>query len=203
MAAPREAFLPPFLLRFCLVSLLAACSCVSGQRSAVHVITSENFDDVSSGDWMLEFYAPWCPACKQFAKTWESFAEWTAGDENGLRVGKVDVTVETGLSGQFFVTHLPSIFHIHEGEVRAYSGSRVLSDLQSFVEGEEWKEQEPLPWWRSPTAKHMKVLGMTYWVSQKGKELQTLLEEDYGLPTYAVFVVIAIATIGVGLLLGG
>ena len=44
---------------------------------------------------------------------------------------------------------------------------------------------------------------MTYWLSQRGKELQTILEEDYELPTYAVFVVIAVATILIGLLLGG
>ena len=47
-------------------------------------------------------YAPWCPACKQFAKTWESFAEWAAAEKNGLRVGKVDVTTESG-------THIPPI----------------------------------------------------------------------------------------------
>ena len=38
-------------------------------------------------------YAPWCPACKQFTDTWESFADWAI--ERGMKVGKVDVTVET------------------------------------------------------------------------------------------------------------
>lgn len=41
-------------------------------------------------------YAPWCPACQQFTETWERFAQWAAEDKSfRLRVGKVDVSVET------------------------------------------------------------------------------------------------------------
>ena len=44
---------------------------------------------------------------------------------------------------------------------------------------------------------------MIFWLSEKAKEFQDLLEKDYQLPTYAVFIVIAVATIVVGLTLGG
>ena len=49
----------------------------------------------------------------------------------------------------------------------------------------------------------MKGVGMIFWLSEKAKEFQDLLEKDYQLPTYAVFIVIAVATIVVGLTLGG
>ena len=49
----------------------------------------------------------------------------------------------------------------------------------------------------------MKSVGMIFWLSEKAKEFQVLLEEKYELPTYAVFIVIALATIVVGLGLGG
>ena len=49
----------------------------------------------------------------------------------------------------------------------------------------------------------MKSVGMIFWLSEKAKEFQVLLEERYELPTYAVFIVIALATIVVGLALGG
>jgi hypothetical protein len=115
----------------------------------------------------------------------------------------VDITTESGLAGQFMVTHLPSIFHIHEGEVRSYEGKRTLDDLQQYIEREEWREVNPMPWWKSPTAGHMKALGVTYWLSQKGRELQTMLEDEYELPTYTIFIIIAVATIVIGLGLGG
>lgn len=38
-------------------------------------------------------YAPWCPACKQFASTWESFANEMK--DTDVRVGKVDVTADS------------------------------------------------------------------------------------------------------------
>ena len=49
----------------------------------------------------------------------------------------------------------------------------------------------------------MKSVGLIFWLSEKAKEFQVVLEERYELPTYAVFIVIALATIVVGLALGG
>ena len=49
----------------------------------------------------------------------------------------------------------------------------------------------------------MKGVGMIFWLSEKAKEFQVLLEQEYDLPTYAVFIIIAVATIVVGLTLGG
>ena len=49
----------------------------------------------------------------------------------------------------------------------------------------------------------MKSVGMIFWLSEKAKEFQVVLEEQYELPTYAVFIIIALTTIVVGLGLGG
>ncbi len=49
----------------------------------------------------------------------------------------------------------------------------------------------------------MRGLGVVFWLSERAKDLQVVLEKDYELPSYAVFVVIAIATIVVGLTFGG
>ena len=56
IVVPREA---PSLSRLSLLVLCLALSCClgRGEESAVRVITTENFDDVSQGDWMLELYA--------------------------------------------------------------------------------------------------------------------------------------------------
>ena len=49
----------------------------------------------------------------------------------------------------------------------------------------------------------MYLIGTIFWFSEKAKEVQVVLEKDYELPTYAIFILIAIATIVIGLLLGG
>jgi thiol-disulfide isomerase/thioredoxin len=42
-------------------------------------------------------YAPWCPACQNLQPEWESFAEW--GEDLEVKVAKVDVTEQTGITG--------------------------------------------------------------------------------------------------------
>ncbi len=49
----------------------------------------------------------------------------------------------------------------------------------------------------------MRGIGVIFWLSEQAKVLQEKLEKEYQLPTYAVFIVIAIATIVLGLSLGG
>lgn len=188
--------------------LLASVPSGQGEEAAeepgqVAVITNENFAQVEEGEWMLEFYAPWCPACKQFASIWESFAAWAEHSESEVRVGKVDVTAESLLSGQFMVTHLPTVFHIKDGVVRMYQKQRLLSELTEYIEEELWREEDPISAWRSPMSYHMKIIGLTFWFSEKAKEIQVYLEQEYSIPTYGVFIIIAIGTIVIGLILGG
>lgn len=49
----------------------------------------------------------------------------------------------------------------------------------------------------------MFVVGSIFWLSEKGRDIQETLEKDYNLPTYAIFGLIALGTIVVGLVLGG
>ena len=50
---------------------------------------------------MIEFYAPWCPACQNLQPEWESFAEW--GEDLEVNVAKVDVTEQPGSLSLWFI----------------------------------------------------------------------------------------------------
>ncbi|XP_052640024.1 thioredoxin-related transmembrane protein 4 isoform X2 [Harpia harpyja] len=119
-------------------------------RSRVQVLGGSNWSLVLQGQWMLEFYAPWCPACQQIELTWESFAK--ESERLDITVGKVDVTQEPGLSGRFFVTTLPTIYHANDGVFRRYRGSRTLEDLQGYVLERKWEAVEPVAGWKSPSS---------------------------------------------------
>ena len=55
MAAGKEAYrLPRFGGLANLVALLVACSWACSRASPVEVITSEDFDRLLTGDWMVE-----------------------------------------------------------------------------------------------------------------------------------------------------
>lgn len=120
------------------------------EQSRVLPMTASNWTLVMEGEWMLKFYAPWCPSCQQTDSEWETFAK--NGDILQISVGKVDVIQEPGLSGRFFVTTLPAFFHAKDGIFRRYRGPGVYEDLQNYILEKKWQSVEPLTGWKSPAS---------------------------------------------------
>ncbi|XP_054282857.1 thioredoxin-related transmembrane protein 1-like isoform X2 [Macrosteles quadrilineatus] len=169
-------------------------------KSQLFSLNEENWDAMLSGEWMVEFYAPWCPACKAMQSVWEEFSGWSK--DLNIKVGQVDVTQSPGLSGRFMVTALPTIFHVLNGEFRQYKGSREKDSFISFIEEDKWKAIEPIPGWKSPSSFQMSIVSYFFKMSQLLRAVHTRLMEDYGLPTWGSYLIFAIATIFVGALLG-
>ncbi|KAG2457464.1 TMX1 protein, partial [Polypterus senegalus] len=78
----------PLLLIFTV--LLSWPLLVEVKEHHIRVISDNNWKDILEGEWMIEFYAPWCPACQQLQKEWADFAEW--GEDLDVNIAKVDVT---------------------------------------------------------------------------------------------------------------
>lgn len=150
---------------------------------------------------MVEFFAPWCPACQGFAPTWERFAGWSEGKE--VRVAQVNVQEEMGLSGQFLISQLPTICHIKDGEVRFMDFSGTYDSLVSYVENETWKIKEPVPWWKNPLSPHFRVLGKVVDMTKFAQVAYEKLTIEYGFSNYAVFGMAIGATIVLGFVFGG
>lgn len=169
------------------------------QQSLIE-LNEDNWRLMLKGEWMVEFFAPWCPACKNLAPTWERFAT-TASDIN-VNVAKIDVTTSPSLSGRFFVTALPTIYHVKEGEFRQYRGSRDGDALMFFVKQKQWSKLEPISAWKKPDTIHMSVLSYFFKLSHTLKDFNGRLQEEYGLPTWGSYALFAIGTIFVGAALG-
>ncbi|XP_066535988.1 thioredoxin-related transmembrane protein 1 isoform X4 [Hoplias malabaricus] len=84
---------------------------VSAQRENLRVITDGNWEEILTGEWMIEFFAPWCPACQQLQPVWNEIAE--LAEDLGINIAKVDVTEQPGLSGRFIITALPTIYQMN------------------------------------------------------------------------------------------
>ncbi|XP_067007173.1 thioredoxin-related transmembrane protein 1 [Anabrus simplex] len=187
------------VLRISLVLIFLQLYCVVGKDNVIK-LNEDNWEEMLTQEWMVEFYAPWCPACKALQPMWEDFSTWS--DDLGIRVGQVDVTTSPGLSGRFMVTALPTIFHVLDGEFRQYRGARDKDAFISFIEEKKWKSIDAIPSWKSPGSFQMSVVSYFFKLSQILRAVHNQLMEEYGLPTWGSYLIFAVATIFIGALLG-
>ncbi|XP_021347007.1 thioredoxin-related transmembrane protein 1-like isoform X2 [Mizuhopecten yessoensis] len=144
--------------------------------------------------------APWCPACRAFTDTWASFAKWS--DDFDFKVGVVDVTENPGLSGRFLVSALPSVYHVKDGVFRQYKGGRKENELVSFIGDKKWEAIDPVVWYLSPSSVQMGAVGFFFKAAMQIRALYNVMTSEYGIPEWACYVIFAVMTIALGLILG-
>eukprot|EP00127_Corallochytrium_limacisporum_P005752 Clim_evm131s210 gene=Clim_evmTU131s210 len=121
-------------MRFSALSaFLAVClMAVFANASDVIVLTDKDFGNINAKDrWFIEFYAPWCGHCKKLAPAWEELATELKGE--GIKVAKVDGTVEKSSKTAFGIKGFPSLYLVQDGKMTKYAGARTVQDLAKFA----------------------------------------------------------------------
>ncbi|KAK6304774.1 hypothetical protein J4Q44_G00253600 [Coregonus suidteri] len=168
--------------------------------SSLKEITDGNWEDILAGEWMIEFFAPWCPACQQLQPEWNEFANW--GEDMGVNIAKVDVTEQPGLSGRFVITSLPTIYHCKDGVFRRYQGARTKDDFLSFIDEKKWQGIEPVSSWFGPSSFMMNTMSALFKLSMFIRRCHNYLIEQLGIPVWGSYVIFGLATLFSGLVLG-
>ncbi|VDK42229.1 unnamed protein product [Anisakis simplex] len=187
------------LTKVMILSVIAITECLSASKSLIS-INEESWRDLLKGEWMVEFHAPWCPACKDLQKAWDAFADWSK--DLNIKVAEVDVTVNPGLSGRFLVTALPTIYHVKDGVFRAYSGARDKNDFISYVEDKKWSLADPVPSYKHPDSPQMSVVAWFFKLSMFVRDKHNYLVEEAGVPSWASYSLFAGITLALGCVLG-
>ncbi|XP_061824003.1 thioredoxin-related transmembrane protein 1 [Nerophis lumbriciformis] len=173
---------------------------VSAKLDSLREVTDGNWEDILTGEWMIEFYAPWCPACQQLQSVWKEFADW--GDDMGVNIAKVDVTEQPGLSGRFIITSLPTIYHCKDGVFRKYQGARTKDDFLSYIDAQKWKAVEPISSWFGPSSFLMNSMSALFKLSMFIRRCHNYMTEQLGIPVWGSYVIFGLATLFSGLALG-
>eukprot|EP00004_Rigifila_ramosa_P025420 TRINITY_DN75_c1_g4_i1.p1 TRINITY_DN75_c1_g4~~TRINITY_DN75_c1_g4_i1.p1 ORF type:complete len:332 (+),score=72.77 TRINITY_DN75_c1_g4_i1:3-998(+) len=118
--------------------------------SAVVVLTDSNFEHLTqastgmtTGDWLVEFYAPWCGHCKALAPIWEEVAKELKGEKV---VAKVDCTTNKLVCERFKVGGYPTIKLLSHGLMYNYepAGKRTKESIVDFARA-PGDESTPIP----------------------------------------------------------
>eukprot|EP01060_Flectonema_neradi_P012137 TRINITY_DN19030_c0_g1_i1.p1 TRINITY_DN19030_c0_g1~~TRINITY_DN19030_c0_g1_i1.p1 ORF type:complete len:283 (+),score=75.19 TRINITY_DN19030_c0_g1_i1:66-851(+) len=92
-------------------------------------------NEVEGGNWLIEFYAPWCGWCKKLVPTWTEMGKKLA-DNKDISVGKFDATQDGSgpIAEKYGVQGFPTIILIKkDGSSVKFTGSRTTEGFVSFL----------------------------------------------------------------------
>ena len=114
-------------------------------------LTSENFDQVVSDNnyVIIDFWAPWCGPCKNFAPIYESVSE----QHEDIVFAKVNTEEQTELAAHFQIRSIPTLMIFREqivifsqpgmlpekefGELLVKAGELDMDDVRQQIEKEK------------------------------------------------------------------
>mmetsp|Transcript_33351 Transcript_33351/g.72854 ORF Transcript_33351/g.72854 Transcript_33351/m.72854 type:complete len:488 (-) Transcript_33351:13-1476(-) len=122
-------------------SLLAFLIAVRGgfaaptQEDGVLVLTEKNFAEAikSNAVILVEFYAPWCGHCKQFATEYAQAALQLKQRSPPVPLAKVDATIEVKIAEEYGVRGYPTLRLFIGGQDQEYTGGRTAQSIVTWV----------------------------------------------------------------------
>ncbi|KAL7752569.1 hypothetical protein RI367_002103 [Sorochytrium milnesiophthora] len=144
----------PRIALLLLASLLAASvSALYSAKDPITALTDANFDSKvlkSNHTWVVEFYAPWCGHCKQFAPEFKKAAKRLDGV---VGVGAVDCDQAQSLCGRLGIQGFPTVKVWY---TNTKSGNRVNTDYNGERKGSQLADYA-----EKRVPQHVKVISAT------------------------------------------
>ncbi|ORX86963.1 thioredoxin-like protein [Anaeromyces robustus] len=131
-------------------------------RAEVIKFNDLNFDNaVAQGEWIVYFYADWCGHCNRFAPVFEDIEVLATEKKLDMGFGKINIDENPQLASRFYITSLPTLFHIKDKQVRRFNIPRTTERIMEFIDNKEWQEIKPRGFFTSPFSVVGRWIGYT------------------------------------------
>jgi len=106
------------------------------EEDGVLVLEERTFDTAIKENpvILVEFYAPWCGHCKQFAPEYANAAKQLKQAKPPVPLAKVDATAEHKLAEEHGVRGYPTIRLFIDGKDQEYTGGRTEQSIVTWVQ---------------------------------------------------------------------
>merc|ERR1712054_182893 len=126
------------------LALLVALSHAEDEVSLVTEVTMDNFVEVVTDGTkhvLVEFYAPWCGECKQFAPDYEKLAA-EFQDEEDIVFARMDGEAQAVFAKMYKVESFPTIklFAKKDKKGKQYTGQLSADGLKGWLQEETFEE---------------------------------------------------------------
>lgn len=120
-------FLPLLILFTLLHQSLATVIQLTPENLELHITNS------TSTPLLIQFYAPWCTHCSQFAPLYSHLAKLLSSKATTTRI---DAHAHPILALRFRVRAYPTIFLIHNHNLYTFKATRSLENLRLFADSQ-------------------------------------------------------------------
>merc|ERR1719512_78313 len=105
------------------------------EEDGVLVLDEKTFDAAIKDNTfiLVEFFAPWCGHCKQFAPEYSAAAKQLKLQSPPIPLAKVDATAEHKLAEEHGVRGYPTIRLFIDGKDQEYTGGRTEQSIVTWV----------------------------------------------------------------------
>jgi len=117
-------------------------------------LDNSNFQQILTGDWLVAFYADWCPHCKKVSVDYEDVAKQL---KDKVKVGRVNIDlISSVISRAFNVTQVPTIVYLKDGKMysvvyKSQGSSFFVEFVESAYKDVESQEIPKLPAAKAPS----------------------------------------------------
>ena len=95
-----------------------------------HLTMNEYPHKIKKGDYIIDFYAPWCPPCRvegEYLKKLDSY--------KGVKILKVNIDESKDLASLFGITQIPTLVFINDAMIiNKITGLHSIDSLKEHIE---------------------------------------------------------------------